>query len=104
MILLKRNDNCWLLKSKVYISRKKILEINRLAKSSFLNPWIEKKKIIPHVYVYIYVLSVIRLNSISNIKVQISVGPGGVWTIYKNTTRVYKCIYTWILGLITPGC
>lgn len=45
---------------------------------------------------YIYVLSVIRLNSISNIKVQISVGPGGVWTIYKNTTRVYKCIY--ILG------
>lgn len=51
---------------------------------------------------YIYVLSVIRLNSISNIKVQISVGPGGVWTIYKNTTRVYKCIYTWILGLITP--
>lgn len=52
MILLKRNDNCWLLKSKVYISRKKILEINRLAKSSFLNPWIEKK-IIPHVYVYI---------------------------------------------------
>lgn len=53
---------------------------------------------------YIYVLSVIRLNSISNIKVQISVGPGGVWTIYKNTARVYKCIYTWILGLITPGC
>lgn len=45
---------------------------------------------------YIYVLSVIRLNSISNIKVQISVGPGGVWTIYKNTARVYKWIY--ILG------
>lgn len=38
---------------------------------------------------YIYVLSVTRLNSISNIKVQISVGPGGVWTIYKNTARVY---------------
>lgn len=53
---------------------------------------------------YIYVLSVTRLNSISNNKVQISVGPGGVWTIYKNTARVYKCIYTWILGLITPGC
>lgn len=53
---------------------------------------------------YIYVLSVTRLNSISNNKVQISVGPGGVWTIYKNTTRVNKCIYTWILGLITPGC
>lgn len=45
---------------------------------------------------YIYVLSVTRLNSISNNKVQISVGPGGVWTIYKNTTRVYICIY--ILG------
>lgn len=45
---------------------------------------------------YIYVLSVIRLNSISNIKVQISVGPGGVWTIYKNTTRVYKCIYIYL--------
>lgn len=45
---------------------------------------------------YIYVLSVIRLNSISNIMVQISVGPGGVWTIYKNTARVYICIY--ILG------
>lgn len=45
---------------------------------------------------YIYVLSVTRLNSISNNKVQISVGPGGVWTIYKNTARVYKCIY--ILG------
>lgn len=42
---------------------------------------------------YIYVLSVIRLNSMSNIMVQISVGPGGVWTIYKNTARVYKCIY-----------
>lgn len=45
---------------------------------------------------YIYVLSVTRLNSISNNKVQISVGPGGVWTIYKNTARVYICIY--ILG------
>lgn len=45
---------------------------------------------------YIYVLSVTRLNSISNNKVQISVGPGGVWTIYKNTARVYICTY--ILG------
>lgn len=45
---------------------------------------------------YIYVLSVTRLNSISNNKVQISVGPGGVWTIYINTARVYICIY--ILG------
>lgn len=97
MILLKRNDNCWLLKSKVYISRKKILEINRLAKSSFLNPWIEKKINNPtRLCIYTYVLSVSRLNSISNIKVQISVGPGGVWTIYKNTARVYKWIY--ILG------
>lgn len=97
MILLKRNDNCWLLKSKVYISRKKILEINRLAKSSFLNPWIEKKINNPtRLCIYTYVLSVSRLNSISNIKVQISVGTGGVWTIYKNTARVYKWIY--ILG------
>lgn len=56
-------------KVKFIFWEKKIFEINCLVKFSFLNLWIEEKKIILYVYVYIYVLLVICLNLISNIKV-----------------------------------
>lgn len=91
---LKRNDNCWLLKSKVYISwiKNKILEINRLGKSSFLNSWIENKKNKSHTSLYMCCQSLVWIQSVI-LRYKLVWIPEGVWTIYKNTAHVYKCLY-----------
>lgn len=94
MILLKRNDNCWLLKSKVYISRKKILEINRLAKSSFLNPWIEKKNNPTRLCIYMCCQSLVWIQS-AIIRYKLVLVPEGYGPFIK-TPHVYTNVY--ILG------
>lgn len=94
MILLKRNDNCWLLKSEVYISRKKILEINRLAKSSFLNPWIEKKNNPTRLCIYMCCQSLVWIQS-AIIRYKLVLVPEGYGPFIK-TPHVFTNVYIYL--------
>lgn len=94
MILLKRNDNCWLLKSKVYISRKKILEINRLAKSSFLNPWIEKKNNPTRLCIYMCCQSFVWIQS-AILRYKLVLVPEGYGPFIK-TPHVFTYVYIYL--------